>query len=131
MENFKERLENYRHDCGLNKTQMAKKLGIKANLYSMLSTGDRSPSEEVLNKLEELTNKNGAYWIYGIDIDMEKYIQEKEAFKNIKEITQTLLNANILDLNNPINEETQPIFLKALTADILTLIEKQKIEKAK
>ena len=131
MKGFKERLEDYRHDCGLNKTQMARKLGIKANLYSMLSTGERTPSENILDRLEELTGKNGAYWIYGIDIDMETYIKEQESFKNIKEITQTLLNTNVLDLENPINEDTQPIFLKALTADILTLIEKQKLDKAK
>lgn len=131
MEEFKDRLESYRLECGLNKSQMANKLGVVRSFYSMLSNGERTPSENILDRLEELTGKNGAYWIYGIDVDMETYIKEQESFKNIKEITQTLLNTNVLDLENPINEDTQPIFLKALTADILTLIEKQKIDKAK
>lgn len=131
MEEFKDRLESYRLECGLNKSQMANKLGVVRSFYSMLSNGERTPSENILDRLEELTGKNGAYWVYGIDVDMETYIKEQESFKNIKEITQTLLNTNVLDLENPINEDTQPIFLKALTADILTLIEKQKLDKAK
>lgn len=131
MEEFKDRLESYRLECGLNKSQMANKLGVVRSFYSMLSNGERTPSENILDRLEELTGKNGAYWIYGIDIDMETYIREQEAFKNIKEITQALLNANVFDSENPINEDTQPILLKALTADILTLIEKQKLDKAK
>lgn len=131
MKEFKDRLEEYRVEKKLNKSQMAEKLGVGRSFYSMLSTGDRSPSEEILNKLHSITGKNGAYWIYGVDIDMETYLLEKESFKNVKQITNTLLDANILDLENPINEETQQIFLKALAADIISLVNKQQIEKAK
>ena len=122
MLEFKDRLEEYRESCKLNKTAMASKLGIKPNLYSMLSTGDRKPSDDILNKLVSLSNKPAAYWVYGVDIDMEAYLLERESFKSIKQLTDTLLNANVLDVSDPINEETEKIFLKALKADLLAYI---------
>lgn len=125
MLEFKDRLEEYREICKLNKTAMANKLGIKPTLYSMLSTGDRKPSNDILERLVRLSNKPAAYWVYGIDIDMESYLLERESFKNIKQLTDTLLNANALDTSDPINEETERIFLKALKTDLLAYINKK------
>lgn len=87
---FKDRLLEFRKSLKIKtKQDMAEKLGITRSLYSMLENGTRKPSQNVLDKLFEISNKPDEYWLYGV-LKEKDYLDKRECFKSLKEFIKNL-----------------------------------------
>lgn len=126
---FKDRLESYRLGLGIKtKTEMAEKLGIKRNLYSMLEGGKREPSKDVLEKLFIATGKPEEYWRFGITDDKE-YIKTREDFKCLKDAIDQLSKIGLISLDKEFTDGVKEVVLAAALADITHMLEKKKLDK--
>lgn len=113
-EAFKDRLRKFREENGYtNKKEFANKLGINPNVYYMLESGTRTPSNDVINKLVQNSDYPSAYWEYG-------YLDLSTNYRHLIEALNTL---NILSdsekINDILNEYLELIQI-ALKADALT-----------
>lgn len=126
---FKDRLKEFRENLGIKtKQDMANKLNITRSLYSMLENGSRTPSQKVLDKLFELSNKAEEYWLYGITKENE-YLNTREEFKALKRAHKELKTLGLLsDLDN-LNDTEKHILILALTADLKHLEKKTENKK--
>lgn len=121
---FNDRLKEFREFLNIKtKQEMANKLGITRSLYSMLENGTRKPSQNVLDKLVEISNKPEEYWIYGITQE-DEYLNVREEFKSVKRAYNELkLLGLATDLDN-LNSTEKDILLLALRADLKHLEKK-------
>lgn len=124
---FKDRLIGYRTTLGfLEKQQMADKLGIGPALYSLLESGTRNPSKNVLNKLNELTGKDDAYWLYGIE-DSQKHFRDREDWKFTTHMLETLYKSDLLiSANDEINPKVLEMLIESISVDAKYKVEKDK-----
>ncbi|WP_039227427.1 helix-turn-helix domain-containing protein [Clostridium novyi] len=115
---FKDRLLEFRKSLKIKtKQDMAEKLGITRSLYSMLENGTRKPSQNVLDKLFEISNKPDEYWLYGVSKEKD-YLDKRECFKSLKRVCKELRSLNMLnDLDNLTDTEKE-MLLMALKADL-------------
>lgn len=123
---FKERLVEFRSNLGLNKRQMANKLGMNESYYNMVESGKRNPSKTVMDNLVALSGKPEEYWIYGI-VDDKEYIDSRKEFKCTGKAVEQLLE---LGFNNELFQNTngdeivikkgsiEELLIAALKADI-------------
>lgn len=122
--NFNDRLKEYREKLGIEtKREMADKLGISEQLYSMLEVGSRNPSKKVLHKLVDFSGLPEEYWVYGV-ID-DKSINDREELKDTKESIKLLINLGIIKDEN-LSSEAMEVLIAALKADIKHLLMKKK-----
>ena len=122
--NFNDRLKDFREKLGIEtKREMADKLGISEQLYSMLEVGSRNPSKKVLEKLVNFSGLPEAYWVYGI-ID-DKSIDSREELKDTKESIRLLINLGIIKDEN-LSNEAMEVLIAALKADIKHILMKKK-----
>ena len=121
---FNERLKKYRIELGIAKKKlMAQKLGISAQLYSMLESGSRTPSKEVLNKIVDFSGLPLEYWENG-NID-KCSLNEREELKDTKESINLLINLGLIKDEN-LSDETLEVLIAALKADIKHILLKRK-----
>lgn len=127
---FKDRLKLYREELNIKtKTEMAEKIGIKRNLYSMLENGGRQPSKDVLEKLLILSNKPEEYWLYGIT-DEKEYIEKREEFKCLRDAIDQLSNIGLLkDTDEEFSSAVEEVLNAAMKADVIHILEKRKLQK--
>ncbi|MCD3211083.1 helix-turn-helix transcriptional regulator [Clostridium botulinum D/C] len=126
---FKDRLLEFRKSLKIKTKQaMAEKLGITRSLYSMLESGARKPSQNVLDKLFEISNKPDEYWLYGVSQERD-YLNKRENFKSLKRVYEELKSLDMLnDLDNLTDTERE-MLLMALKADLKHLEKKDLLEK--
>lgn len=121
---FNDRLKDFRTKLGIEtKREMADKVGISEQLYSMLEVGSRNPSKKVLKNLVELSGLPEEYWVYGVIND--KSINEREVLKDTKESINLLINLGIIKDEN-LSKEAMEVLTAALKADIKHLLLKKK-----
>ncbi|MDU2156536.1 MAG: helix-turn-helix transcriptional regulator [Clostridium sp.] len=121
---FNDRLKDFREKLGIEtKREMADKVGISEQLYSMLEVGSRNPSKKVLKNLVELSGLPEEYWVYGVIND--KSISEREVLKDTKESINLLINLGIIKDEN-LSKEAMEVLTAALKADIKHLLLKKK-----
>lgn len=121
---FNERLKKYRVELGIaKKKQMAQKLGISEQLYSMLESGSRKPSNDVMKKLVEFSGIAEEYWEYG-NIG-SKTLEEREELKDTKDSINLLINLGLIKDEN-LTDETLEVLIAALKADIKHILLKKK-----
>lgn len=122
--NFNDRLRTFREKLGIEtKREMAEKLEISGQLYSMLEVGSRNPSKNVLEKIVSFSGLPEEYWLYGV-ID-DKSIYNREDLKDTKESINLLINLGIIKDENLSNEALE-VLIAALKADIKHLLLKKK-----
>lgn len=125
MDNFKERLENYRVNI-LNvstRREMADMLGVSEQLYAMFERGARKPSKKFIKILTEYSNIPESYWVYGVETD---FLNERKDFNCIRETVEQLIDNNLIDKNVEFNDDIKDVLLTALKADIKHLFLKRK-----
>lgn len=123
---FKDRLKEYRLNLDIKtKIEMAEKLGVARTLYSMLESGTREPSKDVLEKLFLLSNKPEEYWLYGIT-DEKEYLHKREEFKCLKDAIKQLDEIGLLSLEKDFSDGVKEVILAAAIADITHILEKKK-----
>jgi transcriptional regulator with XRE-family HTH domain len=121
---FNDRLKDFREKLGIEtKREMADKVGISEQLYSMLEVGSRNPSKKVLKNLVELSGLPEEYWVYGVIND--KSLSEREVLKDTKESINLLINLGIIKDEN-LSKEAMEVLTAALKADIKHLLLKKK-----
>lgn len=121
---FNERLKKYRVELGIaKKKQMAQKLGISEQLYSMLESGSRKPSNDVMKKLVDFSGIAEEYWEYG-NIG-SKTLEEREELKDTKDSINLLINLGLIKDEN-LTDETLEVLIAALKADIKHILLKKK-----
>lgn len=121
---FNERLKKYRIELGIaKKKQMAQKLGISEQLYSMLESGSRKPSNDVMKKLVDFSGIAEEYWEYG-NIG-SKTLEEREELKDTKNSINLLINLGLIKDEN-LTDETLEVLIAALKADIKHILLKKK-----
>jgi transcriptional regulator with XRE-family HTH domain len=128
---FNIRLTDYRKELHLNQRQMADKLKLSESYYSMVESGKRQPSKNVLKKLFSMSDLSEEYWLYGID--KEDYISNKDDFKNIRKALDIIFELNVVKNPDEIfNENNIPVdslgklLIEALKKDINVFLEKKK-----
>jgi len=123
---FNERLQEFREKLKIKKKKdMAKKVGISEQLYYMLESGTREPSNNVIKKLVVMSGLPEEFWIYGIT-DEKEYLQKREDFKCLKDLVSQLENIGLLNIEGEFTEGVKEVILAAAIADISHLIEKKK-----
>lgn len=127
---FNERLEKYRNELHLKKMEMADKLEVSESYYSLIESGKRNPSKNLIEKLTLISELPEEYWIYGIDI--KDYINTREDFKSLKKALDTILELDtIKNVNEIFDKDNNPLdslgklLIAALKADISYMIEKK------
>lgn len=127
---FNERLEKYRNELHLKKMAMADKLEVSESYYSLIESGKRNPSKNLIEKLTLISELPEEYWIYGIDI--KDYINTREDFKSLKKALDTILELDtIKNVNEIFDKDNNPLdslgklLIAALKADISYMIEKK------
>mgnify|MGYP003369362281 CR=1 FL=1 len=114
MESFKDRLRKFREENGYtNKKEFANKLDINPNVYYMLESGTRTPSNDVINKLVQNSDYPSAYWEYG-------YIDVSNKYKHLIQALDTLNILNDSEKVNDLLNEYLELIQIALKADSLT-----------
>jgi transcriptional regulator with XRE-family HTH domain len=122
---FKDRLEKYRKEIGINKKRdMAKKLHLSESFYNLLESGKRPPSKKVLESIVALSGKPEVYWVYGIENEKE-YLKNREEFKCLKDAITQLDKIGLLDISKEFNEGVKEVILAAALADVTHIIEKK------
>lgn len=126
---FNKRLEEYRLKLKIEtKREMAKKIGISEQLYAMVERGARKPSSDIIKKLVAMSKLPAEYWLYGVN--KKDFFNNKDDFKNIKKVIDTILEFNITDIDNIFDENNNPkdslgkLLINALKKDINGMIEK-------
>jgi len=123
---FNERLQEFRERLKIKKKKdMAKKVGISEQLYYMLESGTREPSNNVIKKLVVMSGLPEEFWIYGIS-DEKEYLQKREEFKCLKDLIGQLENIGLLDIEGKFTTGVKEVILAAAIADISHIIEKKK-----
>lgn len=123
---FNDRLKDFRDNLGIEtKREMADRIGISEQLYSMLEVGSRNPSKKVLKKVVELSGLPEEYWVYGVIND--KSIDEREVLKDTKESVKLLINLGIIKDEN-LSKEAMEVLMAALKADIKHLLLKKTLD---
>lgn len=123
---FNDRLKDFRDNLGIEtKREMADRIGISEQLYSMLEVGSRNPSKKVLKKVVELSGLPEEYWVYGVIND--KSIDEREVLKDTKESVKLLINLGIIKDEN-LSKEATEVLMAALKADIKHLLLKKTLD---
>lgn len=127
---FNERLEKFRNELHIRKRDMANKLEVSEGYYSLIESGKRNPSKNVIEKLVILSNLPEEYWVYGINAG--EYIESRNDFKSLRKALDTILelypidNANVLfdKDNNPI-DSLGKLLIAALKVDIEDIKERK------
>ena len=136
---FNKRLEEYRNELGLNKKDMAEKLGISESYYNLIESGKRDPSKKVMLKLVVESDMPEEYWLYGID--KKDYIVTRQELKNTHEAIEILFKFKLFEDKNKVKEtlfgnadlnefpQSFQVIANALISDIQYLIDTEKSEK--
>ncbi|NRT71402.1 helix-turn-helix transcriptional regulator [Clostridium beijerinckii] len=127
---FNERLEKYRNDLNLKKKDMADKLDVSESYYSLIESGKRNPSKNLIEKIVLISELPEEYWIYGIK--KEDYVNTRNDFKSLKKALDTILDlSSISNVNEIFDEDNIPkdslgkLLVSALKADMQYMIEKR------
>jgi transcriptional regulator with XRE-family HTH domain len=122
---FNDRLKKYREDLNIDtKREMANKLGVSEQLYSMVEKGTRKPSEDFIRKLVVDSNLFEEYWLYGVVKD-DEILNSRNNFKSIENTVMELLNEGyIKDIN--FGEDIENALMLAIKTDIQHLLLRKK-----
>jgi transcriptional regulator with XRE-family HTH domain len=121
-----DRLKKLKNELGMeSKKDMATLLKISESFYSMIESGKKPVSKNVLKRLVVLSRLPEEYWLYGIT-DEKEYLQKREEFKCLKDLIEQLGNIGLLDIDNEFSDGVKEVILAAAIADISHIIEKKK-----
>lgn len=113
-------------------TEFAKWLGIPRQILSMMKTGYRPPTRNVLDQLILRTGKPEEYWLYDIDIeDTSNYANTRQDFKMLRKAIDDILDCGFMDLNGEYTSKENEICSKklleyALSSDIEHILVKKR-----
>ena len=127
---FNERLEKYRNELHLRKMEMADTLDVSESYYSLIESGKRTPSKNIIEKLVLLSELPEEYWIYGINTN--DYVNTRDDFKSLKKALDTILELDsVKNINEIFDQQNNPkdslgrLLIAALKADIECMILKR------
>jgi len=127
---FNERLEKYRNELHLKKREMANKLEVSESYYSLIESGKRHPSKNLIEKLVVISELPEEYWVYGINT--EDYINTRDDFKSLKKALDTIFELGsfknvdeIFDQDNLPKDSLGKLLISALKADMQYILEKR------
>lgn len=127
---FNERLEKFRNELHLRKKEMADKLKVSESYYSLIESGKRNPSKNLIEKLVLISELPEEYWIYGIN--KEDYVNARDDFKSLKKALDTIFDLcsikdvdEIFDKDNIPKDSLGKLLIAALKADMQYMIEKR------
>lgn len=127
---FNDRLEKYRNELHLKMKDMADKLHVSESYYSLIESGKRTPSKNIIEKLVLLSELPEEYWIYGINTN--DYVNTRDDFKSLKKALDTILELDsVKNINEIFDQQNNPkdslgrLLIAALKADIECMILKR------
>ena len=127
---FNDRLEKYRNELHLKMKDMADKLHVSESYYSLIESGKRTPSKNIIEKLVLLSESPEEYWIYGINTN--DYVNTRDDFKSLKKALDTILELDsVKNINEIFDQQNNPkdslgrLLIAALKADIECMISKR------
>lgn len=127
---FNDRLEKYRNELHLKMKDMADKLHVSESYYSLIESGKRNPSKNIIEKLVLLSELPEEYWIYGINTN--DYVNTRDDFKSLKKALDTILELDsVKNINEIFDHQNNPkdslgrLLIAALKADIECMISKR------
>lgn len=131
---FNKRLEEYRGKLHLNKKEMSERIDVCESYYSLLESGKRHPSRNVIQKLVVISELPEEYWIYGISA--EEYVNTRDDFKSLKKALDTVFELTLFDNVDEIftskstpDNTIEALLIAALRADVESMIDKRKAKK--
>lgn len=121
-----DRLKKLKNELGMEtKKDMATLLKVSESFYSMMESGKKPISKNVLMRLIVLSRLPEEYWLFGIT-DKNEYLQKREEFKGLKDVVELLGNLGLLDIEKEFSDGVKETILAAAIADITHIMEKKK-----
>jgi len=111
---FGDKLKEYRNSIGLTQEELANKTKINRALIGMIEAGNRPPSQSVILKLADFSNKSIDWW-YGKE-DIEKKWQ---SLNNLDMLIDYLIEQNLINKDGTMDNKTKNYLWKMLNAEIL------------
>jgi|GEM_PF-2767432 transcriptional regulator with XRE-family HTH domain len=110
---FGDKLKEYRNSLGLTQEQLSNKTGISRAIIGMIEAGNRPPSQKVIIKLSEFSNKSIDWW-YGKE-DEAKDWGNLSAFDALLDY---LIEQNLIKKNGKRDDKTQAYINRMVDAEI-------------
>ena len=122
---FNDRLKDFKNKMGYESQTLADKMNISPSLISLLESGKRAPSKNVLKQLEKLSGKDKIWWLHGIDSDLA-YIAQREAWQSTKKTLDSLYKEGLISPSQKIADDILNVILKAINLDLTHIEIKRK-----
>lgn len=124
--NMKYKLEKLQKETGLKGMELAEKMGVTKQFYSVVKHGKRKPSKKMLKVLVELSGEPEVYWTGELD----KYMQDHKSYEKINKLAEYLIEENLMTKPDDIfKPEFEELFRKAILADMAYKLEETKRNK--
>lgn len=110
---FSSKLKEYRNSLGLTQEAFADKTGISRAIIGMIESGQRPPSQKVVMKLSEYSNKSIDWW-YGKE-DKKK---EWGSLNDLDILLDYMIEQKLIDEKGNRDDKTEAYIKKMLDAEI-------------
>lgn len=115
---FIDRLSNWMREQKVRQIDIVKKSGLGKSYISGVVNGNKQPSENLLNVLEQMSGHSCHWWLFG-----------KEEYDNLDALNMlinTFIESNQINEDGKYDDKIKDILLTMLDKEIMTKIENKK-----